>query len=126
MQVYKYSSIVTSDASGDAAVETLQTNGELISIQYTKADMDAYADTVDFSITNTDTGEIIWEEDNVTATKIVYPEHPTNSQDGSQNDHGASTTGIYDKFYMCDSSLTITISNAGDTKTGTFTMIYKK
>jgi hypothetical protein len=126
MHFYSYALDVESDGSGDASVETIETNGELVSIQYTKNDTDPYADTVDFSITNTDTGEIIWAEENVTATKIVYPEHPTNRPDGTQNAHGSNATGIYERFSICNSTLTITISNAGDTKTGKFTIIYKK
>lgn len=125
MMLYKYKKTITVDASGDADVDFGSINGELMSIQYTKASSGAYADGVDFVCTNKRSGEIIWAEDDVNASKIVYPHHATTRPDGTPNDHGASQTALYDHFCLVNDSLNIVVSNGGNATSGEFTLVYK-
>lgn len=124
MLLYTFNKTVTLNSSGGANVDFDPINGKLISIQYIKASSDSYEDGVDFTVTNKRSGEIIWQENNVNASKIVYPNHVTNKPDGSTNPHGANVTGIYDNFFLANDKINIIITGGGNAKIGNFIIMY--
>jgi hypothetical protein len=125
MVFYRYKKTVVVDATGDASIDLDPINGKIVSIQYNKASSGAYADGVDFVITNKRSGEVIWQEANVNASKIVYPQHTTNKPDGTTNAHGASVTGIYDYFVSANDIINIVVDEGGNATTGDFTIVYE-
>lgn len=125
MTFYKYKKTIVVNASGDASVDLDPINGKIVSIQYTKASSGGYADGVDFVITNKRSGEVIWQEANVNASKIVYPQHTTNKPDGTTNPHGSNVTGIYDYFFLTDDIINIVVDEGGNVTTGDFTVVYE-
>jgi hypothetical protein len=116
-----YKLTVTTDASGNATAYVPTdaeggpiVNGKVISVQYTKID---FADTVDFTITGEDSGEGIWTESNVTASKIVRPTVLV------QDQLGVDTASNRDYVFLANERIKIVIAQGGDTKSGTFRII---
>ena len=79
-------------------------------IVYTKTD---FTDGVDFAITMTATGESVWTESNVNASKAVYPSAYVHDTTGT-------VTTALTSLTLAKSSLKFAITSGGNTKTGTF------
>jgi len=103
---------VTTNAAGAADVDVGPFRGFLEKIIYTKVD---YADTVDFTITDNQTAEDLWNEDNVTASQIVRPTALDSDLVGGAR---ATVRPIY-----IDGDVSIVLANGGDTKSGTFEIL---
>lgn len=116
--VTRHTVVVTTDALGDAEVFTNQLTGRLVSISYVKDD---FAAGVDFEIT-TETTEIdVWKEDDVNATKTVYPRHATHTTAGVAN----ATPGdvLLGEIYLAQERLKIVVDDGGNAASGTFYII---
>lgn len=100
---------VTVDASGDADVDIGPFRGWLERIIYTKDD---FANGVDFTITDEDTGRTIWTEANVNSSKTVY------SSDLVQ-DTGGSNTTQYDRIWI-KGDVNVVVAQGGNATSGTF------
>lgn len=111
----------TTDASGNATVYSPRIAGRIWAIKYTKTD---FATGVDFTITTEDTGQTVWDEDNVDASKTVAPRQATHATDGTASLYAAGGEPVEDYILACDERIKIVIANGGDTKTGTLTIIY--
>lgn len=112
MHVRRSTVIVETDASGDATAYTDELNGMLATIQYVKDD---YADTVDFTITEEDTGLALWDEDNITASTVRSPRMLTHTT------AGVSTT-LSDAAIPIRGRIKIVIAQGGNAKGGVFTV----
>jgi hypothetical protein len=114
---------VTTDANGAATVYSTPINGRIYSIQYVKDD---FADTVDFDLTlqNADdtggTGEVLWSEDNITASKQICPRQPTHDNAAAASLYAAGGEPVEDYFIACNERVKIVIAQGGDTKSGKF------
>lgn len=106
---------VTTAADGTATEYSERLNGLLSTIEYAKTD---FADGVDFTITEEDTGKVLWSESNVNASAVRAPLQPAYGQTG------AALT--YDGTYVVSVPIAIAgrvkiaIAQGGATKTGTF------
>lgn len=110
---------VTTDASGDATAYSPVITGRIVSIAYAKTD---FADTVDFTITAEATGQGIWTESNVTASKTVAPMQPAYSQAGAALLYASGGTAVTTPIFVASDRVKIVVASGGDTKTGTFTV----
>ena len=104
--------IVASDGVGAGTGDTEYVNGKLECIQYVK---DNYDNGVDVAITGATTGVPLWSKSNVDASEVAYPRRKWLN----------ATTGVAaaDAFTYCyidDEAIRVTVSSAGDTKSGTF------
>ncbi|SNS36282.1 hypothetical protein SAMN05216374_0980 [Tardiphaga sp. OK246] len=109
--------VVTTATDGSATAYSPRLSGKIHSIQYVKTD---YADTVDFTITAEQTGENLWTEANVTASKACYPRAPTHSQAGVAALYAASGTAVSDKPGIANDRVKIVLAAGGASKSGTF------
>ncbi len=107
---------VTTDASGDATAYTGEVNGFLSQIRYVKTD---FADTVDFTITSEDTGEMLWSESNVTASTTIAPRQATHGTDGSASLYAATGEPVEAPIAV-RGRIKIVVAQGGNAKTGTF------
>jgi len=82
------------------------------SITYVKTD---YADGVDFTITEQETGIALWTGTNVNAAITVYPRAFV-----SDAATGTASTSVYDLIRLINSTIKIVIAAGGNTKTGAF------
>lgn len=105
---------VTTAADGTASVVTSPLHGLLESIQYIKPSTGSYADGVDFTITNTQTGETVWTQSNVNASVTKHPRTLV------QDTGGSDISGDYGNILFVADTLTIALASGGDTKHGTF------
>jgi hypothetical protein len=99
----KYTVTVTTNSSGVASFVVPAMNGIINRIAYTKVD---FADGVDFAITTED-GVSLWTENNVNASKRVFPE--------------ANGGNSHWQIVLADQTVTIGIAEGGNVKSGTFT-----
>lgn len=111
---------VTTDSSGAATVYSGPINGRVLNVIYEKTD---FADTVDFTITLETTGQTVWTEENVTASKTVAPRQATHSTAGVAALYAATGTAVNDHVYAARERVKIVVANGGATKTGTFKVI---
>ncbi len=109
---------VTTDASGNATVYTSQPIvGAIIAISYVKAGSGGFDDTVDFAITLETTGQNIWTESNVTASKTVNTRVPAAKADGT----ASTLTEV--PVHAAHERLKIAIAQGGNAKTGKFIVV---
>jgi len=114
---------VTTDASGNATEYSPVVTGRIMTIIYTKPGSGGFDTGVDFSITTEDTGQDVWVEDNVDASKTISPRQPTHDKAGTASLYAGSGEPVEDYIIAASERIKVTISNGGDTKTGTFVII---
>lgn len=110
---------VTTDGSGAATVLSPRIAGKIHSIVYVKDAVAPYTDGVDFAITDNETGENVWTEANVNASKSCYPRSPTHSQAGVAALYAAGGTAVSDKVGVVG-KLKFVLAQGGAAKTGVF------
>lgn len=120
MTVRRHVVSVTTDASGDATAYSKSIKGELISIQYVKPGSGNFDDGVDFTITKETTGETLWTESNVNATKHCYPRAARHSTAGVAELYAAGGTAVSDRICLGDERVKIVVASGGNAKTGAF------
>lgn len=123
MFVSKQDVIVTTIADGSATAFSTNITGRILNILYTK-NATNYTDGVDFTITNETTGQTIWTQLDVNATVEVAPRQPTHSNAGVAALYASAGQAVNDYIYMANERVKIVIASGGDTKIGTFTIIY--
>ena len=105
---------VTTDGSGNATAFSPVVTGRIQQIVYTK---DTFANGVDFTITLEDTGQNLWTESNVNASKNVNPRTAADLESGSAS--VLTEVGIYAAFER----VKIVIAQGGNTLAGSFKII---
>lgn len=108
---------LVTDASGDATGYSPVITGRIQSIVYVATD---YAAGVDFTITGEATGETIWTELNVNASKTVAPRQATHSTAGVAALYAAAGTAVNDYVALANDRVKIVIAQGGNAKTGAF------
>lgn len=121
MYARRHTVSVTTAADGSATAYTPTTvNGRILSIQYVKTDFD---NGVDFTITTETTGQGLWTESNVTASKTVAPRQPTHDQVGGAALYAAGGTAVGGPIFACGERVKIAIAQGGNTKLGQFRVV---
>lgn len=120
MYVERHVVEVTTDASGDATAFTPTVTGRVLAIHYVKDD---FATGVDFTITAEATGETIWSEVDVNASKSVAPRAAIHTTAGVAALYAASGEEVVDKIGLANDRVKIVIANGGNAKSGTFHVV---
>lgn len=113
----RYKLTLTTDASGNVTGYSPRIAGEIHSIQYVKTD---YATGVDFTITAEATGETLWTEADVNASKACYPRAATHSTAGVASLYAAGGTAVQARPGVASDRVKIVIAQGGNAKVGTF------
>lgn len=108
---------VTTAADGTVTAYSPRLAGKIHAIHYVKTD---YADTVDFTITAEATGETLWTEANVTASKACYPRAATHSTAGVAALYAAAGTAVQAAPAVANDRVKIVLAQGGNAKVGTF------
>jgi len=119
----KHEVTIAVDESGDGEGFTPVVNGRVLAISYIKPAEGGYADTVDFDIQTEDSAVEIWDEDNVTASKAVYPRAATHTTAGAAAVYAAEGSPVLDYIPVANERIKITVANGGTSGTGTFYVI---
>ena len=120
MQVERHAVTVTTAADGSATAYTPNVTGFVSQIRYAKTD---FTDGVDFTITAEATGETIWTELNVNASKTVAPRQATHDTAGLASLYAAAGEPVEAPIALANDRVKIVIAAGGATKTGTFHII---
>jgi hypothetical protein len=123
MAVRRFALTVTTAADGTATAYTPYVSGKIAAIHYVKPGSGNYTDGVDFTITAETTGETIWTESNVNASKACYPRAPTFSNAGVAALYAAGGAAVNDLIRISRDRVKIVLASGGDTKAGTFYVI---
>lgn len=110
---------MTTDAAGDATVYSNAVNGRVLAIIYTKDD---FAAGVDFTITSETTGQGLWTEADVNASKTVHPHVAAHDTTGTGITFDG-TNETYRRVWLAGERVEFVIANGGDSKSGAFTLI---
>ena len=111
---------VTTAANGTATEFSPVVTGRVGSIQYVKDSANAFADGVDFTVESSMTGTQFWREDNVNASKTVYPVAGATLSNGTPLLHATGGTAVPVPFFVAQDRLKITIADGGNAKSGIF------
>lgn len=114
---------VVTAADETFSVDTVPLTGKLSAIHYVKHGSNAFPDTVDFTITNKRTGEVLWQESNVTASKVCRPRGATHSTAGAASLYAAAGQAVLDKIALAGDEITIAIAQGGVAKNGQFIIV---
>lgn len=118
---YKRSIVtVTTDGSGAATAYSDVLTGKLMSINYIKDGSTPYADTVDFDLNIETTGEVVWDQDNITASVAVRPVAAVQTYLGANAVFASGGEPVRDRFMLVNDRVRIVLANGGDTKSGVF------
>lgn len=114
---------LTTDASGDVTGYTPVITGKIVNVIYAKDGTTPFADGVDFTITAEATGQTIWQESDVNASKTVAPRQPTHDTVGAASLYAGSGEPVEDAIVLAADRVKIVVAQGGDTKTGVITVI---
>lgn len=120
MHVEKRQVSVTVNSSGDGTGYTENVTGRILSVIYEKASSGGYDNGVDFVVTVEETGQIIWDEDDVNASAIRAPRQPIHSQVGVAALYAGGGSPVLDHIVLANQRIKVVVASGGDTKTGTF------
>lgn len=110
---------VTTAADGTATAYSSYLSGSIVQISYVKPGSGNFDDGVDFTITAEATGQTLWTESNVNATKHCMPRGPTHSTAGVALVY-AATDAVADAPRLGRDRVKIVIAQGGNAKTGAF------
>lgn len=121
----RHSVTVTTDASGDATAflpseSGKSLTGRIITIIY---DKDDFANGVDFDVTMEGTGETVWDEDDVNASKTVAPRQATHDTAGAAALYADAGEAVNDYIVAANDRVKIVVASGGNAKSGTFTVV---
>lgn len=112
---------VTTDASGDATSYTSSLyTGSVRAMIYTKS---TYDNGVDFTITGEKTGQTIWTEADVNASKTICPKQATHSTAGVASLYVAAGTAVQADVVLVNERIRIVIAQGGNAKAGAFRVV---
>lgn len=117
MQVQRHIVDITTATDGSATAYSPTVTGRIGAIVYTKDATTPLASTADVTITAEQTGEGVWAESNVNASKTVRP------LAAAATPLGAASTLSELPIWVADDRVKIVIAQGGNTKTGRFQVI---
>ena len=120
MTIRRFTVTVTTASDGTATAYSPYLSGLINQINYVKTD---YASGVDFTITADATGETIWTESDVNASKVCLPRAATHSTAGVAALYASGGTAVQDKIALGRDRVKIVLAQGGDTKTGVFHIV---
>lgn len=114
--------VPVTDAEGDAVVYTPQINGRIVSVRYTKATSNGYTDGVDFDLEGETSGLVVWSEDDVNASKTIYPLAEAATTAGAALEYASGFAQCV-PIATAGERLKLTVDAGGASKTGTFDIL---
>lgn len=117
MTVRRVTKSITVSAGGAAEEYTPDVFGFLHSVHYDKSN---FADGVDFTITDEDSGQTLWSEENVNADASRYPRAATHSVAGAASLYAAAGEAVNGRIPIAGSRIKIVIASGGNATAGAF------
>lgn len=111
---------ITTDADGNGVGYTPDLTGRIFNVIYSKTN---YANGVDFTVTLERSGQTIWQESDVNASKTVAPRQATHATDGSASLYAATGEPVEDYIVAAEDRVKIVVAQGGATKSGEFIIL---
>ena len=111
------------DVLGTATGYTPVTTGRVLAVVYIKHATNGYDAGVDFSVTTETTAQTVWGEDNVNASKTVYPRRATQDTAGVDAVYILAGQTVKEPIVVANERVAIAVSSGGAAKTGKFYVI---
>lgn len=121
--IRRFAITVTTASDGSATAYSPYLSGYVHAIEYVKPGSGSYTDGVDFTITAEATGETLWTESSVNASKVCLPRAATHSNAGVASLYASGGTAVNDRIAMGRDRVKIVLASGGDSKSGTFHVI---
>jgi hypothetical protein len=119
MWIEEHIVVVASDGDGDGVGYTPPVTGRVLGIHYVK---DSYAAGVDIDVSTENFGVALWSEDDVNASKSLYPRVAVQGTDGVDATLDG-TRPMLEPAPVADERIKITVAQAGASKSGQFTVL---
>ena len=113
---------VLTDGDGAFTGYTPAVNGRVLAIHYVKDGTTGFTNGVDFTITQEDTGETIWTESDVNASKSCFPRGATHSNAGVAAVYASGGSPVLDHIAV-SGRIKIVIASGGAAKLGKFHVV---
>lgn len=111
---------ITTDASGDFTAKTPNVQGPVRQVRYVPDGSNPLATGADLDIVSEQTGLVVANHDNIGTSAFTRAyRQPTHDADGSASLYAGSGEPVEDLIYLGGERLTVTISNGGNTLSGT-------
>lgn len=111
----------TTDGDGDYTTTLHVQSGRLLQMRYVPDGTSPLATGADIDLVGATTGFVYINQDNIgTSAYDMSPRVATSANDGSASLFAAAGEPVEAVAYVCGEPLTFTVSNGGDTKSGTF------
>lgn len=114
---------VTTVAAGTGTGYTPVIRGRITNVIYVKDATNPYDNGVTFAMTLEKTGQTVWAEAAVNASKTVAPRQATHDTAGAASLHAAGGEPVEDYIVAADDRVQIAVSAGGNTKTGKFYVV---
>lgn len=114
---------LVTDAAGDATGYTPVINGKISTVSYVKDGSSPFEDTVDIAVTLEATGQNVWTEANVTASKLLAPRQKISDEDGFGLATDPGGGAKINHICAAEDRVQVTVANGGDTKSGQFIIV---
>lgn len=114
---------VTAASDGSYTGYSPYLSGRITAIHYVKTN---FTDGVDFTITAEATGETIWTESNVNASKACMPRAATHSTAGVAALYASGGTAVNDLIRLGRDRVKIVLASAGNATTGVFHIVVEE
>ena len=118
--VQRYVLDVVTATGGGATAFTPVTTGRVAEIKYVKDGSNGYTNGVDLTVESEATATQFWREDDVNASKTVYPVAGATTATGAALLFAAGGTAVPVPFFVAEDRLKVTVASGGNTKTGRF------
>lgn len=116
MHVERHTVALTTASDGTVVGYTPVVTGRVLGVRYVK---DTFDNGVDFTITAEATGETLWTEADVNASKSCYPRAQVNDTAGVAATLDG-TRAMRDRIALAGDRVKISIAQGGNAKSGTF------
>lgn len=117
--------VIDTDGSGDGEGFVGPVNGEVLRVVYAKDGSVPYSDGVDVDVTGDTSGVVVWDEDNVNASKTVRPQEAVHSTAGVALEY-ADTYARTAPVCLVDERVKVVVGSGGSVKRGTFTVVWRE
>lgn len=107
---------VTTNGDGDATAYSPHLTGLISQIRYVKTD---FANGVDFDVTVNETGQVVWDQDDVNDSATVAPRQAAHTTAGVAATYDG-TYPVLEPIAVANARIKIVVGSGGATKTGTF------
>lgn len=123
VKIHRTDIAIVCDGNGDADVDSPKSiRGKILALIATKGTL---ADEFNIDVTLATTGVVLWDEDDLTASKTIHPRAPIHDNAGTALVLNSDDDPYVDYYHAADELLNVVVSDGGDGGAGTLTVLWE-